>query len=146
MLSTAASPLAIALLALIQAPALGVQESETEDGFCLTSRAFGTTCTSCATCDAILKSPAWDQETESPSVSPRKAIRLAEKTRKSVVKAPDGSKWNVADLRLRFVGDHCAWQVTFRASQLEAGLVDSHEVAIFVLMDGAVLKPKAAGE
>ena len=101
---------------------------------------------SCAAYDAILKSPAWNQEAESPPVSPRKAIRLAEKMLKSVVKAPDGSKWQVADLRLRFVGDHCAWQVTFRASELEAGLVDSHEVAMFVLMNGAVIKPKVADE
>lgn len=142
MLSTITLPLAIALLALTQ-----VQINDTNDRICLTSRAFGKTYTSCVTHEAIRKSPAWDQKSESPPVSPKKAIELAQKMRKLVAKAPDGVRWRVVDLNLFFSGgDHCAWRVTFRASELDPGLINSYEVALIVLMDGAVIKPTVADE
>jgi hypothetical protein len=140
MLGAVTSPLMIALLALTQA-----QISETDDGFDMTSFAFGTVYKSHLERDAILRSPAWDQEkSDRPPVSPKKAIRLAEKVRKAVVKTPDGKKWKVLNMQLLFEDDHCAWCVRFRSTppDPEAGLIDlGEEVAFFVLMDGTVIEP-----
>ncbi|HEV3344171.1 MAG TPA: hypothetical protein VG125_27595 [Pirellulales bacterium] len=125
------------------------QADESEDKFCLTSQAFGKTYKSYMAHDAIRISPAWDEEAESPPVSPRKAIKLAEKMRKSVVKAPDGWKWEVMNLHLLFEEDqlsgevHCAWHVMFQAIPIKqkSGPIPFHEVTLIVLMDGTVLEP-----
>lgn len=145
MLSAIASPLAVALLALTQAQPF---VAETDDGFRITSHASGKLYQSDLTRDAIRKSPAWDQENESPPVSLKKAIRLAEKMRKSVVKPPDKRKWEVTNMHLIFEGKHCAWYVTFHTKTIEpeAGLIDGFdEVTLFVLMDGTVIEPKVKG-
>lgn len=146
MLSAITSPLAIALLALTQGTAQPFV-AETDDGFRITTVASEKYYQSYLTRDAIRKTPAWDQEKDdSPPVSPRKAIRLAEKMRKSVVKA-DNREWEVANMHLIFEGTHCAWYVTLRTAlteaELEGGL--SNEVTLFVLMDGTVIKPKVKG-
>lgn len=113
MLSALTSPLAIALLALTQGTAQPFV-AETDDGFRITTVASEKYYQSYLTRDAIRKTPAWDQEKDdSPPVSPRKAIRLAEKMRKSVVKA-DNREWEVANMHLIFEGTHCAWYVTLR--------------------------------
>lgn len=146
MLSAITSPIAIALLALTQV-------RETDDMFCVTSRTFGKTYKSCLTGndlrDAIRNSPAWDQETESPPVSPRKAIKLAEKMRKSVLKTPDDWGWRPMDVRLLLLGDRCVWHVTFQATPIapDAGLIPPHEeITLIVLMDSAVIKPVLVDE
>jgi hypothetical protein len=146
MVSAVTSLLAIALLALMQV-------RETDDMFCVTSRMFGKTYKSCLTGDVlrdtIRKSPAWDQETESPPVSPKKAIKLAEKMRKSVLKAPDDWEWHTMDLHLFLLGDDCVWHVTFQAMPIEreAGLISPHEeITLIVLMDGTVIKPVVVDE
>ncbi|HVA45004.1 MAG TPA: hypothetical protein VNH11_01340 [Pirellulales bacterium] len=143
MLSAITSPIAIALLALIQV-------QETDDMFCLTSRAFGKTYKSRMAHDALLNSPTWDKEkADIPPVSPRKAIRLAEKMRNSVVKAPDDWEWHTVDLHLFLEGDHCVWHATFQAMPIEpaAGLVPRHEeVTLIVLMDGTVIEPVVSND
>jgi hypothetical protein len=146
MLSALASPLAIALLALTQSAQPIVEE--TDDGFRITTHVARTLYQSDLTRDAIRKTPAWDQETENPPVSLKKAIRLAEKMRKSVVNPPDNRKWEVANMHLIFEGKHCAWYVTFHTKPIEqeAGLIDDFdEITLFVLMDGTVIKPTVMG-
>jgi hypothetical protein len=145
MLSAITSSLLIALVASSQ-----ITEN---DKFCVTSLAFGKTFKSNIDRDAFVNSPGWDQEkTDSPPVSPRKAIRLAEKIRKSVVKAPDDWKWHATTLQLFLTGghgNHCAWHVTFQAMPVEpeAGLLPHYqEITLIVLMDGTVVKPVVADE
>ncbi len=146
MLGVVMSPIAIALLALMQV-------QETDEMFCVTSRTFEKTYKSCLTGDALRdafdNSPTWDQTTNSPPVSPKEAIQIAEKMRKSVVKAPDDWKWRTKDVHLFLLGDHCLWHVTFQAmpKQPDAGLVPPHEeITLIVLMDGAVIKPMAVDD
>lgn len=146
MLSAVTSSIAIALLAMMQV-------RETDDMFCVTSRTFGKTYKSCLTADALRdafdKSPTWDQTTDSPPVSPKKAIQLAEKMRKSVLKAPDDWAWHAMDVHLFLSGDQCLWHVTFQATpkQPDAGFVPPHEeITLIVLMDGAVIKPVAVDD
>lgn len=141
MLSAVTLPLAITLLAWNQAEPFLV---ETEDGYRVTGRVSAKLYQSELTRDAIRKTPAWDQERiDSPPVSPRKAIRLADKVWKSVMKA-DKRKWEVANMHLLFEESHCAWYVTFRTMPLEpeAGLISSYDtITLFVLMDGTVIQP-----
>jgi hypothetical protein len=142
MLGAITSPVAIALLALPQVPAQTFVVA-TDEGYRVTTRVSENLCESYVTRDAIRKSPVWDREkNDSPPVSPRKALRLAEKVRKAVVKN-DTRKWEVPNMHLLFEGDHCAWCVTFRTDPIvpDAGLISFDEVTLFVLMDGTVIKP-----
>ncbi|HVX10207.1 MAG TPA: hypothetical protein VHC22_03295 [Pirellulales bacterium] len=150
MLGAITSPLAIALLVLTQEPAQPFVVA-TDEGYRVTTRVTTPEserlCESYVTRDAIRKTPAWDRDkSDSPPVSPRKAVRLAEKMRKSVVK-DDTREWEIPNMHLIFEGDHCVWCVTFRTEPHlpEAGLVSFDEVTVFVLMDGTVVKPKLKG-
>jgi hypothetical protein len=145
MLSAITLPLTMTLLALTQGPEPFVVE--TVEGYRVTTRESEKLYESYVTRDAIRKSPAWDKEkTDSPPVLPPRAIRLAEKMRKSVMKA-DTRKWEIPNMYLIFEGDHCAWCVKFRTEPIipEAGLVSFDELTIFVLMDGTVIEPTAKG-
>ena len=71
-LSLVISPLAIALIALAQAGEARGEPYHEDD-------AFGKTYKSYLDYDTILKSPAWDQEIDSPPALARKAIKLADK-------------------------------------------------------------------
>lgn len=133
------SSMALAVLALAQAP---YQTVETEDDYHV-SRAFGKTYKSSVDPRVVFNTPPWNDEEESPPVSPRQAIKLAGKMCESVATAPDGWKWKAMNLNL-FVGErYTYWSVMYQAVPIKpkGGPVEFHEITLIVLMDGTVIKP-----
>ena len=142
MFSAIASSLTIALAAMTQA-------DHAPEGDKQVSHAFGKTYTSRADPDVLSRSPWWDETEESPPVSPRRALKLADKMLRSIAKAPDGWKWRVTNQRLFIWGNMCLWHVMYEAVPIEpeAGLLEPfHEITLIVLMDGTVVKPVLADD
>jgi hypothetical protein len=85
----------------------------------------------------------WDHEAEeNPPLSAGKAIKLADEARKSVVKDRDDIKWKRGSLGLTSAGDgKWVWLVGYQPYSGKYPEGDS-SIAIVILMDGTVLKPK----
>jgi hypothetical protein len=92
----------------------------------------------------LIKTPAWARDAGNPPVSAKKAIAIADATRRSLVNDGKGYKWEVVDARLYqdTVVERWYWQVEFKpdVNQVEPSGVDSNLVLV-VLMDGTILKP-----
>lgn len=137
----ALTPLTIAVVALTQAP-------DVDTGYYHISHAFGKTYKSRVDRNVVSQTPAWDETEESPPVSPRQALKLVDKMRRSIAKAPDGWEWKAMNLHL-FVGENpCAWYVMYQAVPVEPeeGPIPFHELTLIVLMDGTVIKPVVSVE
>ena len=140
MLTATISPLAVVLLAFIQAT--DAEPTENENQFSVASRVFGKRYLSNVSDDDVRNSPAWTEEANSPPVSPRKALKLAEKMRDSVVKLPDGWRWERMSLTLLFDEDHCVWHISYLPVPPDENL-SFQDITLVVLMNGIVVKPVA---
>ena len=145
---TAITPaLGIVLIALLQAdqPGQPLESAVGEFGEIATS-AFGKTYTTYVKGDLVTGSLAWEEKDDCPPISPRKAIRAADKMCKSIVDTPDGWRWKVGSLNLFLGGEnggHCFWCVDYQAVPVEPkeGPIEIHQLILVILMDGTAIKP-----
>src|SRR4051812_48060584 len=77
------------------------------------SKAFGVSYVSTIPDEVLEKTPEWKEESENPPVSARKALKLAEKKMKQVVKVPDDWKGKLEELVLSRDGSRWFWRAQF---------------------------------
>lgn len=138
MLSTVASSLTVAAMAVMH---VGVSDGS----YSHSSIAFGKTYKSHVAKEVADKTPRWSNREENPPVSPREALKLADKMLRSIAKAPKGWKWQAMHLNMLLGENPCLWFVTYQGVPVEPEGVSSipyHEITLIVLMDGTVIKPE----
>lgn len=95
------------------------------------------------TSEALEKSPTWKEDDENPPLPARKAIRLANKMKDSLVKDSKDYKWKLQSASLHPSGaGKWYWLVHYDAEYQGSGStgVPSH-LRLVVLMDGTIIKP-----
>jgi hypothetical protein len=94
---------------------------------------------------AIRKTPRWDDDSDSPPVPPRKALKLAEKMKKSLVDNPD--ELRLMQLTLTPHAGGWFWLVVYSAPPDLLRRAEPDEppelpsLDLVVLMDGTVIEP-----
>jgi len=92
--------------------------------------------------DALQKSPAWAEEAENPPVSARKAIKLADGMKDSLVKDSKDFKWTLRSASLQPAGaGKWFWLVYYEAEFQGVSTGIPNYLRLVVLMDGTVIKP-----
>jgi hypothetical protein len=130
---------AISLLTLVpsQADDKGIHSEFTNHAF---GKAYATTVTQ----KALDASPVWRDDAESPPVSARKAIKLADTLRAKLVKDSKDFQWKRESAEILFlqVPDRCLWRVHYEAHPIRGGETGiSPHLDLIVLMDGTILNP-----
>jgi hypothetical protein len=95
------------------------------------------------TSETLEKSPTWKEDDENPPLPARKAIRLANKMKDSLVKDSKDYKWKLQSASLQpSDAGKWYWLVHYDAEFQGAGStgVPDH-LRLVVLMDGTVVKP-----
>jgi hypothetical protein len=94
--------------------------------------------------DALAKSPSWKDNEENPPLSARKAIKLANAVKKSLVKDWDDYKWVLVTADLTPDGDEkWYWLINCEAHpQVGASSGVPFCLKLVVLMDGTVVEPQ----
>lgn len=87
----------------------------------------------------IEKTPKWEADQLDPKVSPGVALHFAK--RKFEALQPWGNSNYTYELHLQQYWDRWLWAVIFRHAETQ-GVTEDKVFPIFVLMDGAVLKPE----
>ncbi|HWB12273.1 MAG TPA: hypothetical protein VG826_23800 [Pirellulales bacterium] len=102
----------------------------------------------------VPSTPKWnEEEDENPPLSARKAVKLTQKVRDSVVDIPNDFEWETLSVSLIRTpawasatgtegGDsQWAWSVLYRAVPKGAAFSEPNMLTMFVFMDGTVIKP-----
>jgi hypothetical protein len=94
--------------------------------------------------EALANSPAWKDDQENPPLSARKAIKLANETKDSLVKDSKDYKWKLRDAALTPAGDEKWYWVIYYEAEFRGGASTGtpHFLRLVVLMDGKVVKPE----
>jgi hypothetical protein len=92
--------------------------------------------------DEVKATPAWTSNSPCPPLEPRRAIEIATKQLRELVKEP--AKWYFVQLELvQFSGDHWAYIVIFdRHYPEDVAVTFGDFFQIPVLMSGATLQPR----
>ena len=93
---------------------------------------------------ALEKSPSWNGESENPPLSARKAIKLANEVKDTVVKDSKEIKWKLREASLVPTDDE-KWYWLVYYEGVAQGFVISGippHLRLVVLMDGTVIKPE----
>jgi hypothetical protein len=92
--------------------------------------------------EALEKSPAWKDDDENPPLSARRAIRLANAMKGSLVKDSDDYKWQFETAALTSDSGKWYWVIRYEA-HFQRGVSSGPRafLRIVVLMDGTVIKP-----
>ncbi len=92
--------------------------------------------------DALEKSPAWKDDAENPPLSARKAIKLANEMKDSLVKDSKDFKWTLQSASLEPAGDgKWYWLVHYDAVFQGSSTGIPNRLRLVILMDGTVIKP-----
>ena len=113
-----------------------------------TSHAFGKQYVVAVTDNALEASPVWRDDAESPPVSARKAVKLADALRVKLVKDSKDFKWKRESAEILFVDepDRCLWHVHYEAHPVRGGETGiGPHLDLIVLMDGTILDPVVSG-
>ena len=90
---------------------------------------------------ALEKSPSWGVDADNPPLPARKALKLADEMKDSLVKDKDGYRWALRSLSLKQMDDEkWIWLVEYWLAGTYAGVPPTLTLA--VLMDGTVVKPE----
>jgi hypothetical protein len=111
-----------------------------------TTYALGKRYTSKITEADLVLCPKWNQDAEGPPISARKALGLATKMKDSLVKDGQRYNWLLASLELKPTRlGQWVWVARYRPI-FWFGYVatDQNQLAIVVMMDGTVIKPKVS--
>lgn len=94
--------------------------------------------------DAVAKSPSWKDDEENPPLSAKKAIKLANEMKDSLVKDSKDYKWKLDEATLKPAGDEkWYWLIRYEAQfQGAASIGVPPFLCLVVLMDGKVVKPE----
>lgn len=93
----------------------------------------------------LLQCPSWDQDAENPPISARKALYLATKMKDSLVKDEAGCKWPLLSVELYPASlGRWVWVAKYRRTLWFGAVAPFDELAIVVMMDGTVIKPKVS--
>ncbi len=94
--------------------------------------------------EALEKSPAWKDDAENPPLSARKAIKLANETKESLVKDSEQYVWKLRSVSLEPAGEgRWYWLVNYEAHVRRGGSTGiPPNLRLVVLMDGKVIKPE----
>lgn len=92
---------------------------------------------------AVQRTPAWEDATDNPPVSARKAIVLADGVRKTLVDDWDGYTWRRSSASILFLHgtDRCVWEISYTLHAEGDSTGPEQRFSVFVLMDGTVLRP-----
>lgn len=107
MFSAIASSLAVAAIA-------ATHIGGSDGSYSCSSIAFGKMYRSDVDKQLAAKMPRWSDKDEDPPVSPRQALKLADKMLRSIAEAPDGWKWQSVHLRMLLGENPCLWYVTYQ--------------------------------
>jgi len=92
--------------------------------------------------EALAKSPEWKDEAENPPFAARKAIKLANEMKDSLVKDSEDFKWELRSASLEPAGGgRWYWQIDYVASHRLGSTGIPNHLRLVVLMDGKVIKP-----
>jgi hypothetical protein len=98
--------------------------------------------------EAIEKSPAWKDDAENPPLSAKKAIKLADAMKDSLVKDSKDRKWKLTSASLEPLGDgKWYWLVSYEA-EFQGGMSTgiAPNLRLVILMDGMAIKPAIKDE
>jgi len=116
--------------------------------FTLRSSAFGKTYVSAVSEAKLLDSPAWADDKPNPPVSARSAMNLARIVLDAAIELPEDCEWHQGSLHLMVppLSDQQRWiWLVYYYGSKKTGVTPgtgSHKIALIVLMDGTVVKPK----
>jgi hypothetical protein len=111
----------------------------------INSYAFSKQYTVTITDEALKQAPSWKDDAENPPLSARKAIKLADDTKDSLVKDSKDYKWVLRSASLELVPDSGGkwfWLVNYEAEFQRGGSGVPFGLRLAVLMDGKVVKPE----
>jgi hypothetical protein len=93
--------------------------------------------------EALKKSPAWENDAENPPLSAKKAIKLANEIKDSLVKDSKDFKWKLRSASLEPAGeDKWYWLINYEAQFQGFSSGIPNHLRLVVLMDGTVVKPE----
>jgi hypothetical protein len=93
--------------------------------------------------EALKKSPAWQSDAENPPLSARKAIKLANEMKDSLVQDSKGYKWELQSASLEPADDDkWYWLINYEAHKPGLSNRRPDNLRVAVLMDGTVVKPE----
>lgn len=134
-------PIAFAVVLLTLLPCRADENSEHSS---FNSYAFGKRYKTTVTRKALVASPVWRDDADNPPLSARKAIKLADALRATLVKDTEDYAWKRESAEIIFVEhpDRCFWRVHYEA-HVKVGSSTGMPPALdlFVLMDGTILHP-----
>jgi hypothetical protein len=91
---------------------------------------------------ALEKAPSWKDDADNPPLSAKKAIKLANEMKDSLVKDTEDFKWKLESAALKPAGDgKWYWLVHYDAVFQSAPTGQPNHLRLVVLMDGTVIKP-----
>jgi len=105
--------------------------------------AFGKEYKTLVTKEMIKHAPQWEKEAETPPVSPRKAIRVAERLTKKLIGERPGFQRRLESISLKPMEDGWIWLIRFEwiaTNTNSTGLPDA--LSVFILMDGTAVQPQ----
>jgi hypothetical protein len=94
--------------------------------------------------EALEKSPSWTDDAENPPLSARRAIRLANGMKDSIVKDSNDFKWRLRSASLEPAGDRKWYWLVYYEAEFQGGASTGqpNHLRLAVLMDGEVIKPE----
>jgi hypothetical protein len=110
---------------------------------CYYSYAISANYTVTVTHEALANSPSWKKDEENPPLSARKAIKLANEMKDSLVKDSENYKWKLDGATLKSAGDEkWYWLIRYEA-EFQGNLIGQPPfLNLVVFMDGKVVKPE----
>ena len=93
--------------------------------------------------EALKESPSWKDDAENPPLSAKKAIKLANDMKDSLVKDGKSFKWILESASLKPArGDRWYWLLNYEVEFEGAHVGPPQNLRLIVLMDGTVIKPE----